>query len=598
MITILAVALYCTACIPVVLGVGLTWHKLRRGSVVPSDRRDAGIDYDPICDFVLLFGGRQTKDVVLDDTWIYDVNQSVWEPVMVHTHPPARHSFVSSVSQSYFYVAMGEGRSGLYYSDVWRFDIINMTWEELPSQRRPPYISPADWLTLPSNNYTPAPRGGAAGGIYPGAAHLYVSHGYNGSYVQDTVVYDLIHQAWDKDYSRGDCALSCEVYNPYLPHPRSEHAAVLIGPRLFLIFGGCLSGGGSGGPCPSSDSWLYDGVHKEWRQVNSDCIPPRTHAAMSMLPLAGGERRIVLYGGVEATSQVLMKTGLLTDDIAVFNVQTGIWSVKKTLSGWGYTPPTLRSSAAMATGPTGVYMFGGMEDDTNQLLNDLWLLEGDSLSADQSEASSCSPQFLNMIMLHGMLMVIGWAFFLQWGAFMKRYLRSEKPTWFYVHVSFQLLGLLCAVAGFVFGVLSVRIRDGHFRFLHSIVGLIVMVLGITQPIMAMFRPMGKSMKSRNERCRLLWWKSSHQLIGWLTLGYAFINITLGVFLALSSQLLWALWLGYFGLVVLSYIIAQFVQRIKKYHGKGHVKNKLNNLDHNGLTTAYATAGYASESSRL
>lgn len=74
----------------------------------------------------------------------------------------------------------------------------------------------------------------------------------------------------------------------------------------------------------------------------------------------------------------------------------------------------------------------------NALLSDLWFLRGNARDADHSPEVACSINFINMITVHGVLMVIGWAVFLQWGAFVARYMKFKSGLWFYVHVFFQV----------------------------------------------------------------------------------------------------------------------------------------------------------------
>ena len=55
-----------------------------------------------------------------------------------------------------------------------------------------------------------------------------------------------------------------------------------------------------------------------------------------------------------------------------------------------------------------------------------------------------------------------------------------------IHLSarfyFQILGLCCAIAGLVMGVVSVS--SSHFRFVHAIVGIVALGLGVLQPVNA------------------------------------------------------------------------------------------------------------------
>jgi len=49
---------------------------------------------------------------------------ATWRNVSPKKSPPARHSAVAGVSGNYFYVATGAGTPGVYYNDIWRFDIM------------------------------------------------------------------------------------------------------------------------------------------------------------------------------------------------------------------------------------------------------------------------------------------------------------------------------------------------------------------------------------------------------------------------------------------------------------------------------------------
>jgi hypothetical protein len=58
------------------------------------------------------------------------------------------------------------------------------------------------------------------------------------------------------------------------------------------------SGGETGGPCPSSDSWLFSRVNKKWKRLE-ECFSPRMFPAMAPLPLGVDKLRYraVMYGG-------------------------------------------------------------------------------------------------------------------------------------------------------------------------------------------------------------------------------------------------------------------------------------------------------------
>jgi hypothetical protein len=58
------------------------------------------------------------------------------------------------------------------------------------------------------------------------------------------------------------------------------------------------SGGETGGPCPSSDSWLFSRVDKKWKRLQ-ECFSPRMFPAMAPLPMGVDKLRYrtVMYGG-------------------------------------------------------------------------------------------------------------------------------------------------------------------------------------------------------------------------------------------------------------------------------------------------------------
>lgn len=75
---------------------------------------------------------------------------------------------------------------------------------------------------------------------------------------------------------------------------------------------------------------------------------------------------------------------------------------------------------------------------SGSLLGDLWLLRGESWTAERSVTVECPRSFTNFILAHGCLMVIGWGIFVVWGAYIARYFKSSGDTWFYLHLILQV----------------------------------------------------------------------------------------------------------------------------------------------------------------
>ena len=82
-------------------------------------------------------------------------------------------------------------------------------------------------------------------------------------------------------------------------------------------------------------------------------------------------------------------------------------------------------------------MFLDFSDQT--LHNDLYMLLGDAKTADSApQHADCKPTFFNLVVLHGVLMALGWGLFIQWGAFIARYVSHNDPLWFHLHRLFQV----------------------------------------------------------------------------------------------------------------------------------------------------------------
>lgn len=533
----------------------LEWHLVNSGSArpAPAPRRDAALAYHAGTNTLVLFGGRGSNGGVLGDMWMYHVAMDLWREVRRNqsASPAPRYGAVSGLSEDTFFLSTGKGQSNVLFDDIWAFNIIEETWEELPSREKPSYYTDQQWQVHRRQEVKPAYRYGAVGGIYPNTSRFYVTQGTSDSrHHGDMLMYATEERGWYQEFSE---PLS---YDPFSPHGRYQQAGAVVSRDLLLIYGGCLSGGASGGPCPSSDSWLYNVQSRKWTALDQ-CASARLDGAIAPLPVRSGQRRAVLYGGQETNAQVLMTIESPADQLAVLNLDSMEWTLRQSEGD----VPTKRVSVSMATAtiePYGVYMFGGYDINEGMERNDLYLLRGDASTADEAPMQAqCRPTFFSLLILHGILMALACGVLLPWGAFVARYAQRRDSLWINLHRLFQLFGVVLAIGGFICGVLSVQ--SGHFSFVHAIVGLTVMVLALLQTLIAFIRP--KPPKdvpgSRKSTCRILW-ELLHAVLGRCCVGLGLANISLGLFLIISSFLLWVLWFAYLGALVLALIIAEIV----------------------------------------
>ncbi|XP_046584644.1 putative ferric-chelate reductase 1 homolog [Haliotis rubra] len=101
---------------------------------------------------------------------------------------------------------------------------------------------------------------------------------------------------------------------------------------------------------------------------------------------------------------------------------------------------------------------------------------------------------------HGSLMVLAWIFAASLGIVIARYYKPQWPeskccgekVWFQLHRSFMMLVLLAAVTAFILIFVDVKgwseLGEEASKKAHPILGVIVTVLAVLNPIMALFRP--------------------------------------------------------------------------------------------------------------
>lgn len=542
----------------------LTWVKLAEGVVGGSDvnasaapapaggpappgRGDAVLSYDVTRDQLVLFGGRPGP---LGDTWIYNLTTKTWREVSAQG-PPARYGAVGGVSGNFFYVATGRGLNNTFLRDIWRFNLITEQWNMM----QPAIIN--------DQPYAVTKRYYASGGISINGTRFYVSMGSDDDKrSESTFTYDVTDNVWYKEDT--GCP---NQYDPRCPHPRYLQSGVMVDREEFIIFSGCLSGQWFAGPCPSHDAWHYDGQQKKWRQMDV-CPVPRLYSSMALLPGDGsGKRYVLVYGGQTEYGKVVIQTESLRDDeVAVLDVDSGTWTRRRTVpEGNIEAVPLPRMAAAMATGTNGVYLFGGLVRQAI-FTNDLWVLLGNATDVERSDSLPCAKITSTYILVHGILMVIGFGFFFPAGALLMRYFHL-----LYVHIICQILGLCCSITAFALAIASVQESshsNTHFSFVHAIVGITTMGLVVLQPLNSLLNPTTwHRLQDRETVCKVIW-RFIHRFGGRSGILLGLANMTLGIFLAVSILpivIAWHVWLGFLLLLV---VVGEFLRNLFRLRRNG------------------------------
>jgi hypothetical protein len=133
---------------------------------------------------------------------------------------------------------------------------------------------------------------------------------------------------------------------------------------------------------------------------------------------------------------------------------------------------------------------------------------------------------------HGALMFTSWGVLLPLGAALARFAKTVRPTtgpaacWFLCHRIVQTVGLCVAIAGLAVAIAMVA-PGPHFSGAHHVCGLVVMVLGLLQPLNAVVRPHPPAKGAPRSSARLAW-EALHKGSSYCALLLAVATIFLGL----------------------------------------------------------------------
>lgn len=152
------------------------------------------------------------------------------------------------------------------------------------------------------------------------------------------------------------------------------------------------------------------------------------------------------------------------------------------------------------------------------------------------EASSTAAD--SWAVSHGIMMIVSWCLLLPIGIAMSlfRSVTGSDGKWYRYHWMLQLAGLSVAVSAFILVVVEMNSLSGHFsgsNAAHKIIGLIVMIIAVLQPLNALIRPhVPKDGEEKTTKRKV--WEVYHKNAGRLAALAAIVNCALGA-LAVSSN---------------------------------------------------------------
>ncbi|MBC8167381.1 MAG: hypothetical protein H7Y20_16120 [Bryobacteraceae bacterium] len=312
----------------------LTYSLLRTDGPQPTPRLDGTIAYDPIDSRILLFGGQDSSP--RNDLWAYSITQRRWEEILITgPKPPARFGHTSIFDPGKRRLVVFGGQAAGFFSDVWAFDTIQRTWQQLSAE-----------------NTGPGRRYGHSAIFDSARNRMVISHGFtNSGRFDDTWAFDFNSDSW-RDLSPSGTR----------PLKRCLHHAVVDSANSQMyLYGGCASGFG---PCPLGDLWAFDLSSGRWTEKTTQLKPPpREHYGMGFEAVRG---RLLIFGG--------SGSGFLNDT----------WEYDPRSVSWqqpaiaGSAPgPRSRHETTTAGDRGAMFFFGGTT--ASGLTNELWMLGPDLL---------------------------------------------------------------------------------------------------------------------------------------------------------------------------------------------------------------------------
>jgi len=141
-------------------------------------------------------------------------------------------------------------------------------------------------------------------------------------------------------------------------------------------------------------------------------------------------------------------------------------------------------------------------------------------------------------------------------------------VWFAYHRIFQSVGCLLQLAGVACAVAFVQ-KGGHSHFstLHTVLGLVVVLLGTLQPLNAVFRPHPHKDNINKSffNARTLW-EYMHKGTGYFAVLLGIVNVIIGILATKNRNYgnaivpVIAIAMGIFGVFILVYVMFKLIKR--------------------------------------
>lgn len=218
------------------------------------------------------------------------------------------------------------------------------------------------------------------------------------------------------------------------------------------------------------------------------------------------------------------------------------------------------------------------------------------------EATGVSKEVSAVLYLHLIFMAISWGTLLPWGVAIANRTRSvsngRPGAWFQWHKKLQMLGWLVQLVGFAMAVWHVQENGAHFSGLHQIIGLVVVILGTSQPFNALLRKScAHPHPGEKKTTGRVVWEILHRGVGYVATVLGVVNCWVGVILlvrfgyGIAAVVVAACLSGLGTLSVLLYVILSVINKDNCISttlvASKHADKDESSQDSSGPVTAYS-----------
>jgi len=277
-------------------------------------------------DKVLIFGGVENGDNIINDTWIYDQSENKW--VQKIDGPNVRYEFaMASVYETDNVVLFGGNYNGCK-DETWIYD-----------------LSDDKWVNKTSTGNKPSGRERHAMATIWSSKKVLLFGGRDSNHLNDTWLYDLSDNTWT-------------IKNPSNSQSiRSDHGmAPIWGTDKVLLFSGSWGE-------PVGDTWIYDLSDNTWiKIIPNNQVSYRYRYAIASI---WGTDKVVIFGGGYSYGDKQYS------ETWIYDLSDNTW-IEKKLSY--YPDERWQHRMAFINKTNKVILFGGTSDITTYS-SDTWEFE-------------------------------------------------------------------------------------------------------------------------------------------------------------------------------------------------------------------------------